>query len=66
MKSYCIKLWDNACTFSRASGNGFIETLYLSAPSITAAIAKALKYAKAEDYSSCRVVDAVELDEKVI
>ena len=66
MRSYCVKLWDNSTNFFRGNNAGFIETLYLRAPSISQAVTKALQHAKKQDYTSCRVCDVCEIDETVI
>lgn len=64
--NFQVKLWDNKSTFCRSLGGGHIETLYIRASSIEAAIARAMAHAKKRRYSSCRVYEAIEIEETVI
>lgn len=66
MKAYCLKLWDNSCTFVAGNDSGFIGTFYVSAKDIPAAIAKVKEFAKENDYSPCRVVDVCEIEHTII
>jgi hypothetical protein len=66
MRSYCVKLWDNAQTLGISGNLGVIGRYYVKAGSITAAIKSVMDYARKEKFSACRVVDVCEIEETVL